>query len=469
MINSKLLQLYQALDSQELEGFHKWLKSPLHNSDSKLTTFFKLLGSKRKFSVRSVDKKRFFKVLYPHQDYDDLIMRRLMSKGCLQIENFVAFWMSKKETFVQKKYWIEYLNSRQLNKFAQQELSKQQQAYSNTAYRNHTYFYNKYTLEQMHFEQAVLQNRMKTTNLQTLLNQFSAAFVIENLRYACIAVSHENLYKTSYAIPFLNVILDTIEEGTYADSPTIQLYYHAYQTLLPNANIWHFEQLRDNLTAHEEKLPIKEMRNLYMLSINYCIKQINSNESQFFMQQAFDLYQQGLRNKMLLENGLLSRFTYKNIVTLGLRLKQYDWIAYYIPTYANYVEESYRNSYEHYSQSKLYFAQGNYDEAMERLIQIDYQDLFLNLDAKTMLMKIYYETQSWEALEAFLHSFTIFLQRKSILVHHRNNYLNIIKLTRKLMDIIPHHKQAKTSLLKMIQTTQPLTEREWLLEQIEKL
>ena len=187
------------------------------------------------------------------------------------------------------------------------------------------------------------------------------------------------------------------------------------------------------------------------------------------MQQAFDLYQQGLENAILLENGLLSRFTYKNIVTVGLRLKQYDWIADYIPTYANYLEENYRNTYEHYSQSKLYFAKGNYQEAMQRLIKIDYHDLFLNLDAKMMLMKIYYETQSWDALDAFSHSFTIFLQRKSILGHHRNNYLNIIKLTRKLIDFVPNHKHDKTALMTSIQTTHPLTERAWLLDQVEKI
>lgn len=98
---------------------------------------------------------------------------------------------------------------------------------------------------------------------------------------------------------------------------------------------------------------------------------------------------------------MLSRFTYKNIVAVGLRLKEYDWTATYIPTYAKYLEVAYRENYQHYTTSKLYFSKGEYDAAMQRLIQVEYDDLFLNLDAKTMLMKIYYETQSYNALDAF--------------------------------------------------------------------
>lgn len=469
MIKSKLIQLYTCLNRVELEAFHKWLKSPLHNNDPILNKLFIYIGSRRILSKTSLNKKRVFKHLFPKESYQDVKLRRLMSKGVKNLENFVQFWMSKKDTTNQHKYLSQFLNSHNQSKLAQKQLIKEKKSFSKLTDRTHQYYYQRYLLEQEQFEQAAAQNRMTATNLQVILDSFSMAFIIENLRYACIAFSHQNLYKTNYNIPFLEMILDEIEQGAYQNEPAIQLYYQAYRALTLQKNSLHFELLKQNLLKHERLLPIKEKRNLYTLAINYCIKHINSNESQKFIQQVFELYKRGLKNQILFHNKTLSRFTFKNIVTAGLRLKEYDWIETYIDKYSIYLENIYRDNYQHYATSKLYFSREEYGKAMQRLTQVEYDDLFLNLDAKTMLMKIYYETQNYNALDAFLHSFTIYLQRKEIMGYHRENYLNFIRFTRKLIELPPKNQKAYQQLHKNILSKHPLTEREWLLKQLTKL
>ncbi|CAA6815918.1 MAG: Unknown protein [uncultured Aureispira sp.] len=469
MIKSKLIQLYTCLDRTELEAFHKWLKSPLHNSDNDLSKLFIYIGSRRVLSKTSLDKNRVFKQLFPTETYQDLKLRRLMSKGIKHLENFVHFWMSKKNTLEQQKNVATFLRTRNRPLLAQQQWAKGKKALALQVDKTHAYYYKKYQLEQEHFEQAASQSRMRATNLQAIVNSFSIAFVIETLRYACTAISHKNLYATNYNIPLLDEILDLAKQSPYLDIAAIQLYYQAYMALTIPKDSIHFELLKRNLLKQEGLLPTKERKDLYTLAINYCIRRINSDESQKFIREVFELYKQGLKNKALLDNGILSRFTYKNIASAGLRLHEYDWIANYISSYAVYVEADYRESYQHYNTSKLYFAKEDYDQAMQRLIQVEYDDLFLNLDAKTMLMKIYYETQSYDALDAFFHSFTIYLQRKEIMGYHRENYLNIIRLTKKLLELPPRNPKAQQQLQDNIDSMQPLTERAWLLEQLRKI
>jgi hypothetical protein len=469
MIKSKLIQLYTCLDSSELEAFHKWLKSPLHNTDEELSKLFVYISSRRILSETSLDKKRIFKHLFPKESYKDLKLRRLMSKGIRNLENFVHFWMSKKNTLEQQKNIAVFLRTHNRPHLAQQQWIKGKKELTRQSDKTHHYYYNAYQLEQEYFEQAALQSRMQATNLQAILDNFSIAFITENLRYACIAISHKNLYTTNYSVPFLDEILSLIHQGTYVDIPAIQLYYQAYMALTSPNNLTHFESLKSNLLTYESLLPTKERKDLYTLAINYCIRRINSDESQNFIREVFELYKQGLKNKALLDNGILSRFTYKNIASAGLRLEEYDWIATYIPQYAIYVESDYRESYQHYNTSKLYFAKGDYDQAMQRLVQVEYDDLFLNLDAKTMLMKIYYDTQSYDALDSFFHSFTIYLQRKEIMGYHRENYLNIIRLTKKLLELPPRNPKARQQLQNSINLLQPLTERAWLLEQLSRI
>ena len=151
---------------------------------------------------------------------------------------------------------------------------------------------------------------------------------------------------------------------------------------------------------------------------------------------------------------------------MGLRLEEYDWVADFITNYAAHLEEAYRANYYHYNLCKWYFAKGEYDKALERLIQVEYDDLFLNLDAKTTLMKIYYETENFIPLEAFFHSFGIYLQRKDIMGYHRKNYQHILRFTKKLLTLPAYDKVGKAALQQSILETQPLTERPWLLQQL---
>ena len=104
---------------------------------------------------------------------------------------------------------------------------------------------------------------------------------------------------------------------------------------------------------------------------------------------------------------------------------------------------------------------------MRLLQQVDFDDIFMNMDAKVMLLKMYYHTQQLEALDALLNSFDVFLHRKKILSYHRDNYQNIVRLLRKLVNIPPFDKKGKQQLQTLIQATHPLTEKAWLLEQLD--
>lgn len=469
MYQSKLLQLYTCFDSQELEALHKWVNSPLHNKDPKVQQLILYLSSRRQITTTSVNKKRLFKALYPNQKYNDQQWRRLVSKTVQCLEKFVQFWMSKKDAIQEQQQLLFFLQQRQRPKLAQQQARKVAQLLDEQIIQTSSHYHQHYQLKKATFEADANQARMVATNLQGIINDFSTAFMIETLQLACTTYSHQSLYKTAYDMPFLPQVLEQVQQFPYRESIALQLYAKAYWSLVAHQDAHHFEDFKAYLLLHAAVLSPEEQRSLYTMAINYCVRHINSNESQHYMQQVFELYQQGLSNEILLPNGQLSRFTYKNIAAVGLRLGQYDWVAIFIKDYGPYLEESYRDNYYHYNLCKWYFAKGEYDKALERLVQVEYDDLFLNLDAKTTLMKIYYETKNFGPLEAFFHSFGIYLQRKDIMGYHRKNYQHILRLTKKLLSLPAYDKTAQAALHKSILETQPLTERPWLLQQLAQL
>lgn len=117
-------------------------------------------------------------------------------------------------------------------------------------------------------------------------------------------------------------------------------------------------------------------------------------DAKAYQLKVFEWYKWGLEQGALLYHKKLSRFTYLNITSAGLKLKEFDWVAQFIKNYANYLPTAYKANYVHYTTAKLYFNKKKYYEAQQLLQQIEYDDIFLNLDAKTMLLEIYYEEKA---------------------------------------------------------------------------
>ena len=98
----------------------------------------------------------------------------------------------------------------------------------------------------------------------------------------------------------------------------------------------------------------------------------------------------------------------------------------------------------------------------------EYKDLVNNLVGKTILMKIYFELEEYDALISHLDSFQIFIRRREVSDFHRSNFMNIIRWVKRLI-AIPHlDKKMRRQLQEEILAEKDLTEREWLLEKIEK-
>jgi hypothetical protein len=69
-------------------------------------------------------------------------------------------------------------------------------------------------------------------------------------------------------------------------------------------------------------------------------------------------------------------------------------------------------------------------------------------------------------LDSHLQAFKIFIRRKNALGYHRENYLNTIYLTRKLLEINPFDKKEKAALKKEIEETKGVGDKDWLLAQL---
>ena len=466
MIKSRLIRLHTTLNKKELRQFKLWIHSPIHNQHQDSLKLFNFIHSRYTVSMVTLQKKRAYQFIFPDEPYKEERLRYLMNSCFNLLKDFVGYNQVVSDNFEYKKNIIQSLKERNLLDLASIELDKLNTAVNNKTSQNATNSFERFELERNFFELRGTQNRTIQTNLPKIFSHLTDFYTLSMLKYACVAGSHSNITQQNYSIPLLKEVLDQAKTSQH---PIVLLYYNLYQTLNQTElqPSFFFEQAGDLFLKHYKELLPQEQNEILLLLINYCIKKRLSIDADSFVKKGFEWYRWGLEHSVLIQKNNLSRFAYLNIVGMGLQLFEFEWVAQFITQYIQYLPDQFQKNYQHYTTAKLFFKQKNYAKAQRLLIQIEYDDIFLNLDTKTMLLEIYYEEKSWNSLEALLVSFSRYLQRKQVIAYHKKVYKNIVSLTRKLMSLKPYDKTAKKALLEEIKTTNPLAERDWLLKQIE--
>ncbi len=328
------------------------------------------------------------------------------------------------------------------------------------------YFYNNYLLQKEVFRYQSTLKRTETFNLQEVTDFFDKAYIIEKLIHGCEMLAHQNLYKIEYKTGLLDDILKFVEQENFLDTPRIGIYYFLYKITLDKNNTNDFFTLKKYFEAGDS-IPPAEIKSAYLIAINFCINQLNMGNKEF-VAEVFKLYKSGIERDIFIENGVLSRWTFKNIISAGLSLKEYNWVENFIKNFNQFLKEEFRESFMSYNYAKLYFEKGEYDKALEVFQRSVFNDFLTNIDSKIIQLKIYFEMDEIRLIESLLESMRAYLQRKKVMGYHKTNYKNIIRYTKKLLKVNPYSKAQIEKLKTEIEATTPLTEKTWLLKQLGK-
>ncbi len=359
-----------------------------------------------------------------------------------------------------------FYRKRKLDKLFQKTIKKVESTLDNAGIHDRTFYENEYALynEKQLFKSG--KKRTVSLNLQKYSDALDLDYLAKKMNQTCIILTHQRVFKESCDIGLLDQVLDYVEQNEFFHSPAISIYYYIYKTLTVPKETNYFQNLKTEIEEHGHRFTHSEIRDIYLMAINYCIGRMNAGD-EAFVKEAFDLYREGLQKGILIDDKVVSRFTFLNVIRIGLRLKEFEWVDSFITDYEKYLERRHRESIVHYSRSRYYFEKRDYNRAMRLLIQVEYDDILINLNAKSMLLKIYYEQDELDALESLLDSLRAYLNRKEVVGYHKANYQNIIRFTKKLTRVTPYRDDQKKKLEKEIKEASPLTEKEWLLQQLE--
>ncbi|MCB9331402.1 MAG: hypothetical protein H6574_09990 [Lewinellaceae bacterium] len=468
MPNDFLFQLLRALSPNDLPRLRKFLQSPYFNRREDVLLLYDYLLECRPTDFQQFNKQTAYARLFPGDAYDNLRLNHIFNYLAQLVERYFALEEIQSDEALLQLRQCRALRRRGIAQLFERRLRQATRQHSDSPYRNAEFYLHEYGL----LTERFAWEAMRTRNAHALAPDAGAAlanfFMLENLRWACTVESARAVSAAgaNYRLPLSEAVLDAAAAMPEAEMPTLALLHQSLLALRDNADEQQFLKLHQLLLRNVQLLPPPEARDVFMSAINFAIRRHNRGESTY-TRLALDLYRAALKQGVLADEGRLPRYTFINIFNLAQLAGDTAWAQVFIEDYRYLLPEADRENIHRYCQAGLHFRQGNYSNVLELLREVEFSEVFINLDVRKMLLRSYFELEEWAALYSLLDSFRSYLRRQKDLGYHREGYLSLIRFTKKLMRISRQASAASTQLATQIRAAQFVAEREWLLRKLE--
>lgn len=314
----------------------------------------------------------------------------------------------------------------------------------------------------------LLKSRFTNVEIDTIVSLNDRALILQKLKLSVNLASQSTLITKDQNFGLLPKILTYIEQQEMDKHDDIGLYYYCWMMMNFSKEERWFEKFDTLFKKVSDAIADDEKSLLYFQGINFCIRRYNNGEKEYG-HILMNYYVEGLDKGYLLSNGWLSRNTYRNICTIAIRLQRMDEAKKITIEYKDLLRHVDRESAYHFNLANMAFSEKKYDEAITSMQKVDFDDHLANLFAKTLLLKIYYESGQFRLLDSHLDAMQVYLQRQKIVGYHRINYDKMIKYTKKILKQNPYDKDGKEKLIVEISQESSVTDKEWLVKQASAL
>lgn len=470
---TNLISLLSTLSTREQTRFSKYVHSPFFNRHEKLRLLCDwALQYAPAFDHPGCNRMEGWKAMHPNKPYDDLRFNNFTSSLLRLLYDFLAYLQYESSPVQSRLLLFEELSKRDAKKLLQQNVQRTSALIKKQAERSCQYYLLESQL-QSQLDQVALQNKQRriTEHLQLESNNLDLYFWVNKLRIACTMKSRSGVFSATYQAHFTDFIRQQYAQYTHlSGNPVLEVYLKTLQMLEGRSDSRHLYELMALMSDHSSLFPKEELSTLYHYALNFCIRQINTGQESFY-RQVFELYQVMLNEALLLHHGQLSQFAFKNIITTSIRLKEFEWTDQFIQSYQELLPEQERENAVTYNAANLWYAKGDYANALRCLQNVEFTDNTYHLGVKLIQLKSYYELEEASAFYALLEAFKKLIFRNKALSDYRKQaYGNFLLLAKRIYQLREQKKllsnkdlqKKKDGLETSLETMSPIVNKRWL-------
>jgi hypothetical protein len=473
MKERKSIYILRLLEANEISRLRKFLQSPYFNLKEEMIAFLdvakEFIGDGK--AEVFIDNEIFWSKIF-EGPYDDLKFRKLNSDFNHLVEEFLI-----QEEFESDKQNRNLLKIRALSRRGGEKMYeslKQDVEFGRKIdpNRNANYYLHIYNIEKSIFKLIPDEERkkdFKDINIDKISENLDIYFIAEKLKYYSDILSWNQIYNISLNMRGIEIVMKLANNPLFRDVPVIAIFMKIIMIKTHEENEEHYFDLKNLIDQHLYLFPKNEAKEIIDQALNYTINKVNKGFTKY-THESLDLYKKALNDELLIVNGKLDISDYRNITAVALKSGDITWVEHFIEDYKKNLEERSKDNAFYFSLARLETYKKNYNKVIEYLNNINYDDIWYNLNGRSLLIAAYFELNEFDALESLFQSYKTYINREKLLLKHRKkNYLDFITYTSKLMKLTKYDQDKLKKLKHELLDTPGVVNKPWLLEKIDAL
>ncbi|MBL7792144.1 MAG: hypothetical protein JNK77_07465 [Saprospiraceae bacterium] len=479
MQESRLVRHIEELSPKDRERFRLFVLSPFFNqhqpTSELLEVILECIHSANGNGSR-LDKHKVYKRIFPKDPFDEQQLYNVMSYLKKLYHRFLSYQFFENQDFQEDLLTLEAAYENNQFDLLKNRGKQMEKTMTRHPHHNSDYYLANYRLNYLlAYYGGQYEDRSKPELFQRMFDHLDRFYIAEKLKNCCHLTANMMVMNTHYDFGFLEPLLDYLKQNwqAFESDATIVLYYTILMSLREENNPAHYTILKEILASGMNTLSVKEQGDLYAFANNYCIRRINLGDSTY-QWELFHLYKQGLKTGLILDNGILSEWNYKNITSLGCSIKEFEWTENFIQEYKDKLPAHRRENAYNYNLAHLYYNKKMFSDVLSALLHVQFTDVKYHLNTTFLQLRTYYAMRDTEALLSLIETFRIYVIRnRKMTTNEKRGYSNFLRFAKKLA-LLKHNsstfskkslKEKLDALSHKIETTENVINRYWLLEE----
>ncbi|MCW3126900.1 MAG: hypothetical protein JWO03_2558 [Bacteroidetes bacterium] len=475
MHQTKLIQLLNRFDKNEIKEFEAFLGSPFFNTSEKLLTFYKLLIPYHPlYESPKIAKEKLYKKLHGATAYNDQTMRELISSLFKLAKEFISHHQLKHNPIQASNQRYDWLFQRGLVKISEQELIQCEDMLTGYKERDYNFYYQRWLAD---FNVYQHQSEMMRDREYKLIKQMDFGQHLHSLnKYYLVRFLESYLYLFNmskiYNTPMDHSIaghIDSFAEPYIGQGDRVlDILYYMYRLLATGEERYFFE-LKSLFQEYDGAIVKPIMLNLSVNMENYCLARLRTGNTKFGP-ELMQVYHLTVERELMLENGELSYSLYRNIVIMGIDSGEKEWVNQFVEKYKAMLPAQFRDQIYDFCRAYILFEDKKYEEALMIVLTLTSFSDFYKIDIKNLTARIQYELGMFEQLSTLLESYPYHLNRESISMQRKENTSLFSGFMKEL--VLLKHQYSDSSWKKLLNRTgetPTFSNKPWFMEKLAEM
>ncbi len=476
MKDHSLIKLLSTFSSSEIREFGEFLKTGYFNKRKAVRDLFVALRDFHPgYDGKRFQKERIFGKIFPGKKFNESTFRVLLHYLNESARKFITIKRFEKDQLEYEHSLKSELYDRNLIRNVGKDMDKAIGELDPKTLLSENYFFHKARLEYeklfyLSNEYAgVYEKFLEEADFQKVFENVTNYYYIRSMRLYLNILNIEAIYSKKFKKEKFEMMMKNFQIDKNSDAIMIHIYYSLINMLTDEKDELHFRNVKKLFTLAKDKMYADDISEVFVNMQNYCKRKVSQGRKEYEM-ELFRLISEEVDLKSYLRNGLMSNVYYRNAVNAALKVNQADWAKAFIEEYKEEIETESRQNLYNYCLALCEFHEKNFEASLELLSKVKYKDLYQKLDARILLMMIYFELGEQDSLYSLIESYRQFLINDDLIPERRKvsyvnfyKYLNKIIALRKKKDI---HGVSK--LIKLLEQEKSTSNKDWLMQKLEE-